>query len=263
MEGRAYAGIERERAVQGPAWDSVHLGYFSDPRTAGTLVGAARRRAAESRPETIADIGGGTGFILGELARSGLDPAVDLVNLDISTAQLAAVRHRRIRRIVGSIDSFRRKDLAAGDGEILFLMRSVLHYLGREKLEPALSHIRSQMKRGEYFIHQSACFEDPAAAGCLSAIYAKMGTIKRYPAAGELAEKLAEAGFTVRERLACPALVLASADLGSRYGLGPAEMDRIGGEVAGEFGVRAGVFEAGTAGWTAWLHYRIFITRAE
>lgn len=59
-EGR---GIEREQVVQGAAGDSVHLGYFSDPETASVLVEAVLETASRSRPNLIADFGGGTGFI--------------------------------------------------------------------------------------------------------------------------------------------------------------------------------------------------------
>jgi len=262
MPGRVSGEIERERAVQGPDWDSVHRGYFSDPRAASVLVGAARRRAAESRPGTVVDIGGGTGFILGELVRGGLEAGIDLVNLDISPAQLDAVRHPRVRRVEGSVDSFRREDLARGDGEILFLMRSVLHYLGPEGLGPALEHIRSQMRRGEYFIHQTACFGDEAAAGCLNAIYAGLGTGKRYPTAGKLLDRLLRAGFSVAEVTPAPPLALTAAALGERYGIGPAGLERIGRAAVEKFGVRGGVFETDEKGWTAWLHYRVFVTRA-
>ena len=263
MVGRRTGEIEREKSVQGRAWDSVHLGYFSDPGTAAGLVGAIVRRAVKSRPETIADLGGGTGFILSELARKGLDPGINLVNLDVSPAQLAAVRHPGVRRVEGEIGNFRREDLAAGTGAILFVMRSVLHYPGPEGLGPALRHIRSQMRRGEYFIHQTACFDDEPAAGCLNAIYAGLGTGKRYPATATLLGRLEEAGFAVDENLTAPALALTLAALGERYGRSPAGMEEIGRKVSEKYGGRPGVFTTGESGWTAYLHYRVFVTRAD
>ncbi len=262
MPGRISGEIEREESVQGTAWASVHRGYFSDPVTAAVLVEAAGRRAAADRPGTVVDIGGGTGFILGELIRKGLAPGINLVNLDISPAQLAAVRHPRIRRVEGSVDSFRREDIAAGAEKILFLMRSVLHYLGAEGLETTLRHIRSRMKRGEYFIHQTACFADEPAVRCLNAIYAGLGTGKSYPLAGDLVERLENAGFLVDSQQPVPPLALTSTALGERYGINPAGLARIGRTVAGKFGVRKGVFETAEDGWTAWLHYRVFVTRA-
>lgn len=255
--------VERERIVQGAAWDAVHCGYFSDPEAAAGLVGAVLRRASKCRPETIADIGGGTGFILSELARKGLDPGIKLVNLDISPIQLAAARQPLVKRVQGTVEDFRREQIAAGKGPILFVMRSVLHYLGPEGVLPALQNIRAQMKPGEYFIHQTACFEDGLAAECLNFVYAGMGTKKRYPTDEDLRGLLEETGFAVCEARPGPALTLTSAELGRRYGLSPARMARVGREVGEGFGQRPGVFRTGQDGWTAWLHYRIFSTRAD
>ncbi len=262
MAGKRTGAIEREKSVQGRAWDSVHSGYFSDPETAAVLVEAVVSQAANSRPQTIVDLGGGTGFILSELARKGLDPGVNLVNLDISPAQLDAVRCPGVRRVEGAIGNFRREDLAAGTGAILFVMRSVLHYPGPEGLGTVLRHIRSQMRRGEYFIHQTACFDDEPAAGCLNAIYAALKTGKRYPATAALLGRLEEAGFAVAGQLTAPALALTAAALGERYGMSSAGLEEIGRKVSEKYGGRPGVFTTGESGWTAYLHYRVFVTRA-
>ena len=259
-EGRA---IERERAVQGAAWDSVHLGYFSDPRAAAVLIGAVRETAARARPDLILDLGGGTGFILGELARRGIDRGVKLLNLDLSPAQLAVGRHPRIRTAEGDAAGFRREDLSAGAGSILFIMRSVLHYLGPEGMVPALRHIRCQMRPGEYFVHQTACFDDPRAAACLNAVYAGLGTGKRYPATAALARILAQTGFAVLDRRAAPALTLTADDLGRRYGLSREAMAALGRRVRERFGDLDGIFQGEPAGFTARLHYRVFVTRAD
>jgi SAM-dependent methyltransferase len=259
-EGRE---IERERAVQGAAWDSVHLGYFSDPETAVPLVEAVLETASRTRPDLIADIGGGTGFILGELARRGIDPGVKLLNLDLSPAQLAAGRHPRVRGVKGAVGDLRREQLLPGAGSILFIKRSVLHYLGPKGLVLALRHIRSQMEPGEYFIHQTACFDDDRAAACLNAVYAGLGTEKRYPPAATLAGFLVKTGFSVFSQRPCPALTLTSGDLGRRYNLDRATMAAIGRRVGERFGNLEGVFREGPEGFTARLHYRVFITRAD
>ncbi|MDP8237438.1 MAG: methyltransferase [Candidatus Erginobacter occultus] len=263
MVGNRTGEIEREKSVQGRAWDSVHFGYFSDPETAAVLVDTVVRQSAKSRPQTIVDLGGGTGFILSELARKGLDPGINLVNLDLSPAQLAAVRLPGVRRVEGAIGNFRREDLAAGTGAILFVMRSVLHYPGPEGLGPALRHIRSQMRRGEYFIHQTACFDNKPAAECLNAIYAALKTGKRYPATATLLGRMEEAGFAVDGQLTAPALALTAAALGERYDRSPAGMEKIGRKVIEKYGGRPGVFKTGESGWTAYLHYRVFLTRAD
>lgn len=255
--------IQRERSVQGPAWDKVHLGYFSDPKAADVLVDSILRRAEQCRPAAVADLGGGTGFILGELARRGLDPGVGLVNLDISPDQLAAVRRRGIRRVRGSATGFRREEILEGGGEILFVMRSVLHYLGPEGVPSALRRIRDQMRMGEYFIHQNACFDRGRDAACLNAVYAGMGSAKRYPETGDLAGQLEAAGFCLVESRPAPPLVLASGALGERYGLTRIEMEEIGRRVRESCGEIPGVFETGRDGFTAYLSYRVFVTRAE
>lgn len=254
--------IERERVVQGAAWDTAHLGYFADPETADALVGAVLETAARARPSLIVDLGGGTGFVLGELARRGIDPGVRLVNLDLSLVQLAAGGRARIRTVAGDAAAFRREQFTAGAESILWTMRSVLHYLGPKGLIPALRHIRSQMRPGEYFVHQTACFEDARAAACLNAVYAGLGTEKRYTAAAALAGALAETGFAVLSRRAAPSLTLTSEDLGRRYGLDREAMAEIGQRVAERFGEPEGVFRREGNGFTAWLHYRIFVTRA-
>ena len=254
--------IERERAVQGRAWDEVHLGYFSDPGAADVLVESILRRAKEIRPEAVADLGGGTGFILAELARRGLEPGIGLVNLDVSPAQLAAVRNRRIRRVRGSVAGFRREEILDSGGAILFVMRSVLHYLGPEGVPAALGHIRDQARMGEYFIHQTACFDRVRDAACLNAVYAGMGTAKRYPATRELTGQLEAAGFTVIESRPAPPLILASKELGRRYGLSREEMEEVGRRVRESFGEIPGVFRSGRDGFTAYLNYRVFVTRA-
>lgn len=249
--------------MQGAAWDSVHLGYFSDPESADVLVETVLETVDRVRPVLIADLGGGTGFILGELARRGLDPRVGLLNLDLSPAQLAAGGRSGIRRLEEATESFQREQLLPGPGTILFIMRSVLHYLGRRGLVPGLRHIRSQMERGEYFIHQTACFDDRRGAACLNAIYAGLRTKKRYPPTAELTKSLLEAGFTVLDQKTCPALELTGEELGRRYGWGRAAIKDLGHRVAERFGRMEGIFRYGPEDFTAWLHYQVFVTRAD
>jgi hypothetical protein len=118
------------------------------------------------------------------------------------------------------------------------------------------------MKPGEYFIHQTACFDDGRAAACLNAVYAGLGTEKRYPPAAVLAGHLVESGFAVLSRTPGPALRLTANDLGRRSGRSREEMEEIGREVRGRFGNLDGVFQGGPPEFTAYLHYRVFVTRA-
>lgn len=254
--------VERERKVQGTAWDGVHLGYFSDPAIAASLVEAVLDKAAECRPAAIVDIGGGTGYILAELDRRGLDPSVALVDVDVSHAQIGAIRGARIRGVPGSADGFRRQDLLPEGGRMLFVMRSVLHYLGPAGLGRALRHIRSQMAPGEYFIHQTACFDTPRMAECMNALYAGLGTGKRYPTQAALTAALEAAGLSVQFHRRCPALTLTSEELESRYGVAPETLDTIRRELGARFADVPEVFEAGPGRFVACLHYRVFVTRA-
>jgi hypothetical protein len=128
-EGRE---IERERTVQGAAWDSVHLGYFSDPETAAPLAEAVLETASRTRPDLIADIGGGTDFILGELIRRRVVSGVKLLNLDLSSAQLSAGRHPRVRGVKGTAGGFRREQLLPGAGSILFIPEFCTSNCGRK-----------------------------------------------------------------------------------------------------------------------------------
>lgn len=262
MAGDEPREVERERTVQGAAWDGVHLGYFSDPAIAASLVEAVLEKAAECRPAAIVDIGGGTGFILGELDRRGLDPSIARVDVDVSHAQIGAIRNARIRGVPGSADGFRRESLLPGGGRMLFIMRSVLHYLGPEGLGRALRHIRSQMEAGEYFIHQTACFDTTRMAECLNALYAGLGTGKRYPTRDALAAALEAAGFAVCAQRRCPALTLTSEELESRYGVAPEALDAIRRELGARFADVPEVFEAGPDRFVACLYYRVFVTRS-
>ncbi len=262
MAGGKQREVERERSVQGSAWDGVHLGYFSDPAIAASLVEIVLDKAAECRPAAVVDIGGGTGFILSELDRRGLDPSVALVDVDVSHTQIGAIRHSRIRGVPGSVDGFRRERLLPEGGRMLFIMRSVLHYLGPEGLGQALRHVRSQMERGEYFVHQTACFDTPRMAECMNALYAGLGTGKRYPALPDLTAALEAAGFAVCSHRRCPALTLTSEELESRYGVAPATLASIRRELGARFADVPEVFEAGPDRFVACLYYRVFVTRS-
>jgi hypothetical protein len=148
---------------------------------------------------------------------------------------------------------------------MLLMMRSVLHYFGEHGLGPALSHLRSQAKGGERFVHQTACFEAEQGAACLNALYHKMRTGKSYPTAGQLHTHLTDAGWrpadAASERAGtqpAPPLELTSRDLARRYGLSPGDVARIRAEMSEQFGQIPGVFELQPGAFTAWLHYRIW-----
>ena len=247
--------IHREKRVHGIPWSRLHGGYFSDPDVAAPLVRAIRRVLPAARPDAIVDLGGGTGFLLSELARRGVTSRIRLRVLDASPSQLRAIANPRVEAVHGSIARFRRTDVR----RLLFVMRSVLHYHGRRGLAPVLRHIRAQMKRGELFVHQTACFESEADARCLNQLYERMETGKWYPTIEQLVRRLQETGWEVRSASPAPSLPLTSQELGRRYNVGPRRMAEIRQLLLDRFGEKKGVFAATRNGFVAQLHYRIFI----
>lgn len=244
----------RERIVYGPAWDHVHGGYFSDPAVARPLVDAARKALRGARPDVVVDVGGGTGFVLRRLAARGVPAGVRLVNLDPSMRQLRADPSRRVSTLKGSLSTFRRPK----GGHLMLIMRSALHYEGRRGLLPALRHLRGQMREGELFIHQTACFARADDARRLNTVYRLMGTRKWYPTVAALRRALRQTGWNVLSESAAPALTLTSTDLAKRYALDASRIARIRRSVS----AKRGVFAAAGNGFTAHLHYRIFVCAA-
>lgn len=254
--------VRKEVAIHGAEWSSLHGGYFSDPASAAPLLEEVLRAIEVSCPGTVFDLGGGTGFLLGELAKRGFDNSLRLINIDCSGVQLGRSRGGGITTVHRSLSDFRRGEIAPGPKPCLFMMRSVLHYFGEKGLLPILKHLRGQARKGEHFIHQTACFESRREAECLNLLYRLMGTGKWYPAASALAERLESAGWEVRASLPAPTLLLEWRDLMRRYGFDRAGAARIRGKILEEFGEEEGLFEALPEGFRAYLRYRIYGCRA-
>ncbi len=126
--------------------------------------------------DVVVDLGGGTGFLLSQLAACGAVGGATLVNVDCSAAQLALAGGKGIRHVHASIGEFQRAHLAGLGKRFFYLMRSVLHYFGQDGLSPVLQHLRDQTVEGEFFLHQSASFDDEQEAACLNALYRHMHT---------------------------------------------------------------------------------------
>ena len=248
----------RERAVHGAEWDRIHGGYFASPSVAATLTKLISVTAARAKPHAIVDLGGGTGFLLHELARRGLAENARLINLDASSEQLDQGHDPRVKRIETSLTNLRRAQFAKKDESALFIMRSVLHYFGQDGLVPILKKLRRIMQPGEYFIHQTACFEEAAAAKCLNSLYAQMGTDKWYPMRTALCMALMESGWQIDATAPAPHLPLGSLDLARRYNLAPAKLTQIQKTLCTESGECANVFVSSRRGFTAYLPYTIF-----
>ena len=189
--------IDIEKRFHGIVWNSVHDGYFSDPGIAGPLVEKVRIMARTSKADTIIDLGGGTGSLLSCIRAAGIGPDVSLLDLDDSPVQLDAARSAGFTLLRASVDSFSRHEIGSEGGRCLFVMRSVLHYFGKEGLRPVLRHILAQTRPGEYFIHQTASFRRQEDANCANTLYKMMGTKKWYPTVAFLRKCLREEGWKV------------------------------------------------------------------
>jgi len=250
--------IGPEEACFGERWAKMHGGYFSDPAVAESLLSKVRELIAQTDPDAIVDLGCGTGFLLSRILAGGIREGMRLINLDCSESQLAIAIRRGITCISQSLDSFLRRDLDLDGSRCLHIMRSVLHYFGRDGLTPVLEHIRTQMRPGEYFIHQTASFYDQRHADCLNAIYGMMRTDKWYPTVDSLRRSLQDSGFDVLDISPAPTLTLSSDDLSSRYGLSAADVERIRERISRDFTVPGSVFREEDDGFCAHLDYHIY-----
>ena len=250
--------IGTEKVIHGQRWGALHNGYFSDPAIARPFVNAVIGVLTKSPADVVVDLGGGTGFLLSQLASRGLGAGVALVNVDCSDVQLAAIDGAGISPVHASIGDFRRSAVAREGQRLFLMMRSVLHYPGKNGLQPLLRHLRSQAREGEFFVHQSASFENKEEADCLNALYKHMGTLKWYPTVNDVRGRLEDAGWRVIDTISAPTLVLSSDELGLRYALDAKKLACIRDRMAKSSGEGSGVFRLTPSGFQADLHYRIF-----
>ena len=250
--------VTKEKGSHGRQWNVLHGGYFSNPAVAAPLIEAILNAIDISGTEVIVDLGGGTGFLLHELINCDIVPDIRLVDVDISERQLAAICHNRIVPVHEELTGFMRGDADRETKRFLFVMRSALHYHGRKGLFPVLRHLSSQMKSGEFFVHQTACFERAVDARLMNTLYTRMGTGKWYPTVKRLCECLESAGWKIMSVTPAVALPLTSRELGRRYGLSKSRLLQIRDELADRFGERKNVFSFASDGFIANLHYRIF-----
>jgi len=254
--------IYSEEGIHGARWRTLHDGYFSNPEVSFPLLDAIEKVIGISHPTVIADLGGGTGFMLGELLRRLNLPGVRLTNVEISPKQLSTCNDKRIFLIQASASQFKRRQLQVANGELLLIARSLLHYFGQSGIGHLLRHIRYQLIEGEFFIHQSACFQRSEDAACLNLIYNLMGTDKWYGTINETEELLKKEGWEICFESPAPKLHLSSQDLAERYRLSPNQVKLIRIEVERHCGPLPDVFIKTDAGFNAWLHYCIFVCKA-
>ena len=255
--------VSREEESHGGRWDKIHGGYFSSADVAAPFIAEIADAVEQSNPDVAVDLGGGTGFILRSLADAVPDREMKMIDLDLSPEQLDNLTQSDIISKQGSIISFERKELADPGKTFLYLSRSTFHYAGESGLAPLIQHIRQQMHKDEFLIHQTACFENAGDASILNTVYSMMNSDKWYPTQQKLCDTLSRAGFEVIKVSKTSPLTLTSEELMSRYQLSPEQIKKIIEAVNNKLnGQEEGVFESTTDGFTAYLHYSIFSCRA-
>ncbi|MFH0797630.1 MAG: class I SAM-dependent methyltransferase [Candidatus Omnitrophota bacterium] len=250
--------LEREKGVYGKCWNDIHDGYFADSGIARPLIEKIEQAIAEFTPSFVADLGGGTGFILKELLQCSDYAGTKFVNIDLSAKQVRKYHDSRITSLVTSVIEVKREQIGAKKERLMLIMRSVLHYFGRTGISPFLKHIRGLLEPGETFIHQTACFERKRDAECLNLLYKLMRTDKWYPTKKELKTALEEEYLTVQNICLAPRLCLKPEDLAKRYRLTRRDVINIRREVSRSFGEIPNVFALTEDGFIAYLHYQIF-----
>ena len=110
----AVQSVLRESGVHGQRWAEVFDGYFSDADVAGPLLDAVEKAIDVGKPDVLADLGGGTGFLLAQLLRRGLQK-VRLVDVDLSEKQLSVCANGGIVKLQSPLNQVTRRQLLAGD----------------------------------------------------------------------------------------------------------------------------------------------------
>jgi len=247
---------ENEQKLYGETWNKAFDGYFSDPRIAAPLVRAVVDAVEASSLSVIADLGGGTGFLLSEIAGSlGPGNAARLVCVDEAAAQLDDCPDG-IETLDCTVESVERSQLAADGGPLTLCMRSVLHYFGEAGLRPRLAHLRSVLEPGEYFVHQSICLEDERDRETANLLYLRMNTGKWYPTVDGLVGALESEGFRVVSCAPATTLCLSGPELEERYGIGRRQMEEIGRELE-RHSPSSRVFVRGEKAFTICLDYKV------
>jgi hypothetical protein len=250
--------ILREMDIHGLQWEKLHGGYFADPVIASLLVTQIVRIMKTSNPEILVDLAGGTGYILNEVSKHDLNPDIRFINIDLSGKQLSCNNNPKIVKIRDGISDFTRREIDSPQKKFIFIMRSAFHYFGKDRINLILQHLRSQMRKGEFFIHQTASFAFRRDVSCINSLYEQMGTEKWYPTVRELRKLLEHAGWSVASVSRAPNLPLSSDDLAIRYGLSKKAVMRIRKYLIDRFHEIDNLFINKPDGFCAYLHYYIY-----
>ena len=253
---------KRESHVHGKSWEKQGSGYFSDSLAAKDYVAAIMRVAGSVKPSAIADLGGGTGFIFEQLIKAGIDEKIRLVVIDESEPQLLVCKHPRITPVKGSFQSFKRSDIMDEAGSLMLISRSVLQYAGFTGQKPWLAHVHSQMKPGEWFVHQPGCTEDAESSMALNRLFGQMGVDKWVPHKEALVQLLAEAGFEIEDDFPMPSLGMISEELVYRYGFPAEDLIPIEAELRRTCSDRPDMLTITPTGFIFNFPYRVFLCKA-
>lgn len=255
--------LKTEEHIHGVAWARQHGGYFSSASKARPLVTAVTDAVRRARPDILADLGGGTGFLLSKFQKCSVCGGIGFVNVDISDRQLAQCRVPGVKCVNLPVGEIARTELCPARADRLMLvMRSLLHYCGgRTGWASFLRGARKLCRPGEYFVHQSACFDSPEDAALMNAIYRLMHTNKRYPHTAGLAALLEETGWSVEKVSDAPSMFFTSEEMRDRYALTGRDIGRILPVIMNNDGGCAKC--SGADAFKARLEYHIFTCRAK
>ena len=120
--------LRNEMTVHGRRWCTIHDGYFADHDVALPFLDAISREILTFKPSVVADLGGGTGFILSELIKRHARASIRYVNVDISAEQLSECRYRNIHSLRISAMDVKRSALVTDEDSLMLIMRSLLHW---------------------------------------------------------------------------------------------------------------------------------------
>ncbi len=254
--------LQLETEIHGATWELFHRGFFGSTEAVRPFLERILSKVHTGSPDVIADLGGGTGFLLHRLKECLDCSRLRLMNVDISKTQLAENADAHVKNLCRTIIELEREDLVAHEEDtLMLLMRSVFHYFPEYEFDLLLDRIRELMKPGECFIHQTVCHEDELVIECVNELYKLMGIKKWFPRTDKLVDRLNQARMVTCSIMPTIPLPLYLEDLTTRYHLdNPEEVVE---SLRETFGPIRGVLHFDPEHrLTAYLPYRILVSRA-